>query len=475
MKKCISVLLVFFCALVTISAQENTQILAKIGERDVTAADLDPQTQQIIEQLPAAIAAMRQREFEKDVAYLLFSTEAAARNTTVENLLETQVRRKVVAPTAAQVQSVLNNNSERFAENTPDQAKQIISNYLIAEQEDRLTAGFSKQLQTKYKVQFGAKVNAADLQPASVLATVAGKTLTAKDFNRKMLPFEYGLRQNVYLQTKNALDRSVYSTLILLESRRTNVASEDLIRREISDKIRQPTDADARKFYDARKASFPKVAFDGTVKNQILTFLTDEQRAKLEADLRQRLSKTNNVQILLRAPVAPVLQINTANSPSKGAPNAPVTLVMFSDFQCSACARTHPLVKEILKKYAGKVRLVVRNFPLVTVHANAFRAAQAAAAANAQGKFFEYIELLYQNQNQLDDASLKKYARQIGLNAAQFETDLNGKRFDEQIRQDIRDGQNLGISGTPTIYVNGVILSNLTDDAVKSLIDKNVK
>ncbi len=147
---------------------------------------------------------------------------------------------------------------------------------------------------------------------------------------------------------------------------------------------------------------------------------------------------------------------------------------MFTDFQCSACARVHPVLSQILKTNAAKTRFVVRNFPLENTHERAFRAAQAAAAANAQNKFFEYIELLYQNQSSLDDASLKKFAQQIGLNAKQFETDLNGGKFDAIIRRDQAEGEQLGVRATPTIYVNGVIVNDLSGAGLQKAIEKQL-
>ena len=222
--------------------------------------------------------------------------------------------------------------------------------------------------------------------------------------------------------------------------------------------------------YDERNANFCGDSLEN-LKTQNLWYVSHERREALERNLFERLMKQNAVTILLKEPTAPVLNISTANAPSKGNKNAPVTVVMFSDFQCSACARTHPILSEILKSVGNNARLVVRNYPLTEIHENAFRAAQAAAAANAQGKFFEYIELLYQNQNALDDASLKKYAVQVGLNAKQFEADLASGKFDAVIRQDMKDGEFYGIRGTPTIYVNGKIVGDLSPETLKKAIE----
>jgi protein-disulfide isomerase len=122
--------------------------------------------------------------------------------------------------------------------------------------------------------------------------------------------------------------------------------------------------------------------------------------------------------------------------------------------------------------YPGKIRFVVRDFPLEAIHENGFQAARAAGAANLQGKFFDYIEILYKNQNALDLASLKKYAAQIGLNVQQFELDFNSEKVAAEVRKDMADGEALNIGSTPTIFVNRKRVRNLSVGGFKEAIDK---
>jgi len=145
---------------------------------------------------------------------------------------------------------------------------------------------------------------------------------------------------------------------------------------------------------------------------------------------------------------------------------------MFSDFQCSACGATHPILKKAIANYPGKIRFVVRSFPLESVHANAWRAALAAAAAHAQGKFFEYIDILYTHQDTLDDASLRKYAADLGLNVKQFELDFNSEKTVALVRKDMADGESYDINRTPTIFVNGLSVRRLSAEGFKTAIDK---
>jgi len=114
---------------------------------------------------------------------------------------------------------------------------------------------------------------------------------------------------------------------------------------------------------------------------------------------------------------------------------------------------------------------VVRDYPLETLHPNAFHAALAANAAKAQGKFFEYVEILYKNQKAQDDASLKKYATELGLNAAQFALDFNSERTAAEVRKDMADGKSYGITGTPSIFINGRYVRNISLDGFKDAIE----
>ena len=456
------------------AAQTSNETIAKIGAQAFTVNDLSPQAQEVARRLPELIVETRKSELEKSIAELLFAAEASARKTTAEKLLDLEVNKKVPDPPPAQVQAVYDANRATFANETLDEAKTRIVSFLRNEQVSKLTAGFADTLKTKYKVVMGVDVNSPSLKPTDVLATVGAEKIIAGKFNEHLNPFEYNLRHDAYEAIKPALDDLLYSNLILLEARKQNLPPETFIKREITDKTREPTEQEAKKFYDAQqKSQFENVSFDAA-KTQILSYLADDQRGQIIRELNRKMSAQNNVQILLAEPKPPILNVSAGNSPSQGSPTAPVQIVMFSDFQCPACSRMHPVVTGIVKKYNAKVRFVVRDFPLTSIHKYAFRAAQAAAAANAQGKFFDYIDILYKNQKALDDASLKKYAAQLNLNARQFETDLASGKFDAQIRRDMKDGEYYGIRATPTIYINGVILSGLTDEGIDNLIKKAI-
>jgi len=165
-------------------------------------------------------------------------------------------------------------------------------------------------------------------------------------------------------------------------------------------------------------------------------------------------------------------EIAADDAPAFGPKDAKVTIVEFSDFQCPYCTRAATAVKEIKKAYSDKVRFVFRQFPL-SFHQNAHAAAQAALAAGAQGKFWEYHDKLFENQKALADADLEKYARELGLKMAPFKKAMKDGTYKEQVDSDIALGSAVAVSGTPTMFLNGKRVANATSfDAIKDEIEK---
>jgi protein-disulfide isomerase len=149
-----------------------------------------------------------------------------------------------------------------------------------------------------------------------------------------------------------------------------------------------------------------------------------------------------------------VYAVNAGDSPSKGPKGAPLQVIIFSDFQCPFCSRVEPTLAQMEKEYQGKVRFVWKNYPL-PFHNNAEPAAEAAMAANAQGKFWQMHDKLFQNQQALDAANLEKYAQDVGLNVAKFKSDVEAKKFKATIESETKEGQAVGVNGTPAVFING--------------------
>ncbi|HLY68145.1 MAG TPA: DsbA family protein [Puia sp.] len=139
----------------------------------------------------------------------------------------------------------------------------------------------------------------------------------------------------------------------------------------------------------------------------------------------------------------------------QGNASAPIELVEFGDYQCPHCGRAYPIIKSIQKKLGNKLKFVFRNFPLAEAHPYATHAAIAAEAASAQNKFWEMHDIIFENQDRLDDPHLVHYAEKIGLNVAKFKTDFEKPEFAEKVENDFESGIRSGVNGTPSFFING--------------------
>ena len=351
----------------------------------------------------------------------------------------------------------------------PAIANQQAAAYLHERAEDKLADDLVKRLRKTNPVVMGVDVNSLNLSPNAVVATIAGQPLKADSIIERLKPIIYKMRLEAYELTKQRADRLVDDMLLLDEARRRQIGPEEIIRAEVSDKVRNPTEEEVAKFYSDNKA---RISGDlNSVRNQLANYLQDESRRRLEKELSARLRKGANIRWLIAEPIPPVQNISVDDDPSRGDINAPVTIVEFTDFQCPACAAMHPVLEEVLKSYGNKVHFVVRDFPL-NQHEFARKAAEAANAANAQGKFFEYIALLFKNQKALDVPSLKKYASEIGLDRARFDAALDRGVYAAEVKKDIEDGEMYGVGSTPTIFINGVQLRTLSAEGLREAIDR---
>ena len=465
----------------TPSPNSDSPAIAIVNDTALTAADIEPTLTELISNDPdlylrdfyqdraKAIREARQRAVDARVSSMLIASEAAKRKMTTDALLDAEINSKVANPTDAEVRAVFDQNRGQIGDDF-DAARPTIINYLRNERAEKGRGELVNRLKMTNTVQKGADVNAPNLAPGTVLASVNGEPLRIETINERMKAYVYKMDRRIYDTQMQVLDRRINDALIIAEAKRKNIGAEVIMRTEITDKLKQPTDAEVTKFYEENKS---RINGDlASTRNAIADYLQQQQQQKLEADLATRLRTGAKVQILLHEPAAPLFNVPVGKGYGRGDINSAVKIVEFTDFQCSACGAMYPVIEEVLKSYGTRVYFEIRNFPLISLHANAFIAAEAAAAANAQGKVWPYIDFLFKNQSSLDPDSLKKYATQVGLDRKRFDLDFESGKFDADIRRDIEEGETYGIEGTPSIYINGVMLTTLSADALREAIEK---
>jgi len=427
---------IFFCG---VSAQRLEDPLATSTNTTFTVASLSPQAQKLYLERRVRIAEARTQLLAEMIAKDVLDLESKELNSTSQKLLAAQ-RAKAAQPTAAEIKKIYDANSATLGGRTIEQVREQIVDFLKHESEEKLTDAYVQTLRAKYKVALGKDVNAVGLGPSEAVATVGGRAITLAELDQANKVRLNDIEVEILEVLRSNLEASILSALATEEAKERKLDTSAYIAAEITDKLR---------------------------------LFTDDERANVEDALRRRLFAKYSVKVTLPEPVRVVQNIAIeADDPQIGNAAAPVTVVMFTDFQCPACAATHPVLKQTLAQYGDKVRLVVRDFPLETIHKEAFQAAVAANAARAQGKFFEYAEILYRNQEALDKPSLTRYAAELGLNAKQFELDFSDARMGSEVRKDQADGRSHGVNSTPTIYVNGAKVHRLSAIAFRRAIER---
>lgn len=174
-------------------------------------------------------------------------------------------------------------------------------------------------------------------------------------------------------------------------------------------------------------------------------------------------------------PPPPIVEIDTTDAPSKGPEDAPIIIVEYSDFQCPFCGKAVPTVQQILREYPDQVRWVFKHYPL-PIHPDAPLAHEAAHAAGEQGKFWEMHDMIFANQRAIKRADLVGYAQRLGLNLQVFEAALDIGEHRARVERDRVEGEGLGVSGTPTFFINGEKLVGAQPvSAFRSVIDRHLR
>jgi len=303
-----------------------------------------------------------------------------------------------------------------------------------------------------------------------VVAKIGDHPITEKQLDAKIKSQLIALDSQIYQLKRRALESIADDYLIDQAARGANLSSADYLKRETELKISQPTDQQIQAFYSQHQSQIGQPL--EKVKPQIAGFMRAKEERQARLDLIARLSGDKKLTILIKPPRA---EVATKGFPSLGPESAPVIIVEFSDFQCPYCRKAEDSLKSVRQKYGDKVRLVYRDFPLDKIHPNAHKAAEASNCAADQGKFWEYHDALFANPSKLGPNDLKATAAKLGINAVEFGQCLDGGKYAGKVSSDTSAGNDLGVEGTPTFFINGRTLSGAASpQAFDSIIDEEL-
>ncbi|MCC2641279.1 MAG: oxidoreductase precursor [Nitrospira sp.] len=273
----------------------------------------------------------------------------------------------------------------------------------------------------------------SDAPDSRVIATVGNHAITLREAERRIALPLYKLDQQRSQLLLLAVQQLIDAELLRDEATRTGMTVEQLV-------------------------GTPPFTFRSDSAYPIDTHLPIFDNTKSLSERRQTmivaLRRQTTIQLDLPRITEPVLAVSTDDDPSTGPTAAPVTIVEFSDFQCPFCKRSAGVVKEVLRAYGEKVRFVYRDYPTPN-HIHAQQAAEAAQCAGAQGKFWVYHDLLFEHQQTGLGWDFNGLAQQASMDMAAFSHCLDTHEYASEVEADLRDALNVGVTSTPTFFING--------------------
>jgi len=318
--------------------------------------------------------------------------------------------------------------------------------------------------------------SAASAGSGEVVARVAGQPITMADLEpligSRLSQLRMQAEQNEFQLKQQAIDQVVREKLVAAEAKTKGVTSEQLLKTEVDDKVVAPTDDEIKDIYERNKARLGNRTLEES-KPEIERQLKLQKGNERRMAYMQELQAKADVQILLDPPR---IKVNVpSDAPSKGPAAAAVTLVEFSDYQCPFCKRAHDTIEQLVAAYPKDIRLVFMDYPL-PMHNRAAAAAEAARCAGEQGKYWEYGDNLMKAAGDLSDDNLKARATELSLDAGAFETCISSTKHEPAVQSDFTEGNRVGVSGTPTFFINGrMIVGAKALDDFKQIVDDEIR
>jgi protein-disulfide isomerase len=312
-----------------------------------------------------------------------------------------------------------------------------------------------------------------DLSPSTMqtrVATINGAIVSEADLAPLVAAQLQQLRQQEYDLKSKALEQLIATRLIEAEAVKQGLTVAQLKDREVRARVSEPTDSEVEAYYLAQKDRVQRPLSE--VQSQLRQALRQARIQELLQQYLARLKENSSVVVWLNPPR---VELTGHSKRVRGNPDAPVTIVEFSDFHCPFCKRVQPSLTELLTRYDGKVRLVFRDFPLDNLHPRARAAAEAANCAGDQGKFWEYHDLLFAEAPRASVDDLKGYARKVDLDAEKFDGCVFQNTYHDAVQRDVDEAVKLGMTGTPAFFINGRFLNGAQPmDKFVQIIDEEL-
>jgi len=291
---------------------------------------------------------------------------------------------------------------------------------------------------------------------AGVAAEVNGSPILAADVDAKLGATLGKLQEQIFTVRQKQLDVLIDQKLLENEAAKRGVTIAALIQSEMTAKITPPTAEEVAKFYEDNKAGL--TGDFKTLEDQIKTYLSAQRLKTRQQEFLASLRSNAKINVLLTPPPIFRSDVSTSGAPVRGAGDAPVTIVEFSDFHCPFCRKVQPVLDDVRAKYGNKVKIVFRDFPLDSLHPQTSTVSQAAHCATEQGKFWEFHDKVFKNLPDATAATLDSFAKDVGMDVTAFDACRTSSKYTAAVTASLQEGAKLGITGTPTFFINGRML-----------------
>ena len=289
-----------------------------------------------------------------------------------------------------------------------------------------------------------------------VAARVADEVVTLDEIEKAVASQLAQLEEQRYQLMQSKLEELIAERLLAREAKRRGIVVEELLKAAVVSKVPEVTEADVTTFITQNKGRLQEETAELRLK--VREYLREQKVAQQRSAYVASLERSAKVERLLEEPEPHRVRVKVEGAFAKGPKDAPITIVEFSDFQCPYCRTVVATVKEVMRQYSGRVKWVYRDFPIVGLHPQAPKAAEAARCAGEQGKFWEYHDLLFDHQAQATTADFKRFADQLQLDQKSFAQCLDSGKHQAAVQSDVEEGARLGITGTPSFFINGRFL-----------------
>lgn len=296
-----------------------------------------------------------------------------------------------------------------------------------------------------------------------VVAEVNGVKLTLADLEKSSAAALFQARSTYYDLERKVVQAYIDDYLLQQQAKKEGLTVSELLDRHVNAAIaKAPSEEALRVYYEGVETNEPYES----VRSKIIDSLNQRRIVKAKTAYIQSLRSQSTLVLRLAPPRAPV---SMKDVPVRGPANAAVTVLEFADFECPYCQTFQPVLQRIEKEFEGKIAVAFKDFPL-PMHPSAPKAAEASHCAAAQGKYWEYHDLLFEKK-QLAPESLKAYARELKLDAKTFDACLDTGEMKTVVNAHASEAQSLVLQGTPTILVNGRLINgDLSYERVRAAI-----